>query len=283
MTTTEQEKNPNGQDVAADNELHILYWLHRFGWLRTRDLASLVWYDSRSADSAISMAQRTLKRLKSSRQVLHKIAPDGATVYALALAGAKRLGDEAGIDARSGKDVLRVLGNYEHRCNANVFAINQVRAGEKIWTEREIQSGRAPVRTVLHKVPDGLIDATNDEDKDSFLALSWVEIERGHKKADDFTKMMNFAYTVLGPLNSAGQPTNEMYDVYVKNAGKPVMIQAVIIQVANEAQRDRIIRAVRKARSSRPNDYAWWQILFNLYLCDNQSVELHPIRKWVTD
>ncbi len=156
-------KAQNGQILAVQNELHILQFSHRFGWLRTRDLASLVWPNSKSIDSTISMAQRTLKRLKDSGQVLHRIAPDGATIYALALSGAWRLGDETGLPAYSGKDLVRELGNYEHRCNADIFAINQLRAGKSVWTEREIQAGRAPIKTVLHKVPDGLVDVTQED------------------------------------------------------------------------------------------------------------------------
>lgn len=33
----------NGRIIAAENEMRVLRALHRFGWLRIRDLAALVW------------------------------------------------------------------------------------------------------------------------------------------------------------------------------------------------------------------------------------------------
>ena len=282
MTTTENEKKPNGQLVAAENELYILRCLHKFGWLRTRDLARLSWPGAASSDSAIAMAQRTLRRLKNSRQVLHRIAPDGAVIYALALSGAKRLGDEAGIEARSGKDLLRELGNYEHRCAANQFAINRIlESDQAVWTERQIQTGQAPIRTVLHKVADGLVDITQEENKELHLVLGWVEIERGHKNIRDLNKMMQFAFFVLGPLNAEGRPLNQMFEVPVTNVDKAVHIGEVIIQADIAAQRERIINVVRTTKSSRPHDYAWEHILNNLYLCTSQSAHLYPISQWV--
>ena len=276
--TTENAKKPNGQIIAAENELFILGYLHQFGWLRTRDLASLGWPGAASTESAISMAQRTLKRLKDSRQVLHKLAPDGATVYALALSGAKRLNEEWGTEAHSGKDLLRELGNYEHRCAANQFAINRIlTSDQKVWTEREIQSGQAPIRTVIHKVPDGLVDITEEINREFHFALAWVEIERGYKNNRDFNKMMHFAFDVLGFLDSTGRPSSKMYEVLITNVGKEVNIGEVIIQVANAAQRDRIIEAVRNAHSTRPYDYGWQHIFHNLYLCTSQSAALYRI------
>uniref|UniRef100_E6QX09 Uncharacterized protein n=1 Tax=mine drainage metagenome TaxID=410659 RepID=E6QX09_9ZZZZ len=271
-------KAQNGQILAVQNELHILYFLHRFGWLRTRDLAAIVWSTSESTHSAISMAQRTLKRLKDSGQVLHRIAPDGATIYSPSQSGAKRLEQNYGITARSGKDLIRELGNYEHRCNANIFAINQLRAGKSVWTEREIQAGRAPIKTVLHKVPDGLVDVTEEDYKGYSLTLAWVEIERGYKKAADFNKMMHFIFSVLGPLNSEGKPLNQMYQPADK-----LCIGEVIVQTNANSQQNRIINAVRHGKTTAPYDYAWEYILNNLYLCTAQSADLHSIDEWVNE
>lgn len=275
MTTIDNPKKPNGQIVAAQNELSILFYLHRFGWLRTRDLADLVWRKSISNESAITMAQRTLKRLKDARQVLYRIAPDGATVFALSRAGAMRLGDEKGILARSGKDLLRELGNYAHRCNANDFAINQIFADKNIWTEREIQAGQAPIRTVMRKVPDGLMDITEEQNREFHLALAWVEVERGYKKARDFNKMMHFAFSVLGELDSQGRPLTEMYEAYEKNVSGMVNIGDVIIQIDTKSQQERIVNAVRDTKKSRPYDYGWVNVLHGLYLCFRQGADLY--------
>ena len=123
----------DGRVTAQQNELDILTYINRFGWLRSRDLAALIWPEAKTSDSAMAMAQRTLKRLKDGGQILHRIAPDGATVYALSEAGARRIGNERGVDARSGKDLVRELGNYTHRCHANTFAIHRINAGQRVW------------------------------------------------------------------------------------------------------------------------------------------------------
>ena len=84
----------DGRVTAQQNELDILTYINRFGWLRSRDLAALIWPEAKTSDSAMAMAQRTLKRLKDGGQILHRIAPDGATVYALSEAGARRIGND---------------------------------------------------------------------------------------------------------------------------------------------------------------------------------------------
>jgi hypothetical protein len=66
MTTTTTQ---DGRITAQQNELDTLTYIQRFGWLRSRDIAALIWRDSKSTDSAIAMAQRTLKRLKDAGQV----------------------------------------------------------------------------------------------------------------------------------------------------------------------------------------------------------------------
>ena len=36
-------KTKDGRALARENELNVMRALHRFGWLRTRNLAALVW------------------------------------------------------------------------------------------------------------------------------------------------------------------------------------------------------------------------------------------------
>ena len=65
------------------------------------------------------MAQRTLRRLKKARRVVAKIAPDGATVYALGRGGARYLKEREDLDAKTTSDGMRTLANYIHRSRAN--------------------------------------------------------------------------------------------------------------------------------------------------------------------
>lgn len=81
-------KTKDGRAIAHDNEVRVLRALHRFGWLRTRDLAALVWqrWQARplgepefmppmASDSGLRMAQRTTCRLFKARQLLRGQAP----------------------------------------------------------------------------------------------------------------------------------------------------------------------------------------------------------------
>jgi hypothetical protein len=272
MTTI---STPDGRISAQQNELDTLSYINRFGWLRSRDLAALIWHDSKTTDSAIAMAQRTLKRIKNAGQILHRIAPDGATVYALSEAGVRHLGDERGIVARSGKDLIRELGNYEHRCHANTFAIHRINAGQQVWTEREIQANQAPIKVVNHKIPDGLVNITDPQQDINTSVLAWVEVERGYKKNADFNKMLNFIFNVLGGLDAQGLPNTLMFCAAVD-----IYIGEVIIQFISTAQGQRIINAVDHTKAVAPFDYGWSNILNNLYLCDLSGV-LHPISKWI--
>jgi hypothetical protein len=83
-------KQLDGRAVAQDNELRILRGLNRFGWLRTRDLAALVFtrwagkpvqnpslVPPTATASALRMAQRTLRRMLDARLVLQAGGPDG--------------------------------------------------------------------------------------------------------------------------------------------------------------------------------------------------------------
>ena len=142
----------NSHETAQRNELNVLIYIHRFGWLKTRQIASLVW--SASADGGgYSMAQRTLRRLKKARRVVAKIAPDGATVYALGRGGARYLKEREDLDAKTTSDGMRTLANYIHRSRANDLAIQAILSGRTAWTEFEVQTGKAPVRVLRGKVP----------------------------------------------------------------------------------------------------------------------------------
>lgn len=266
---------PDGRVIAQQNEIDILYFLQRFGWLRSRDLAALIWPKAKTINSATAMAQRTLKRIKEAGQLLHRIAPDGATVYALSETGARRIGKERGIDARSGKDLIRELGNYEHRCHANTFSIHRINAGQRVWTEREIQTNRAPIRAIRSKVPDGLVDVTSALDAEGIVVLAWVECERGFKKKADFDKMLRFIFNILGSLDSQCMPSNEPFC-----AALDVYVEEVIIQVVSDAQAKRIVGAVEHAKTVTPYDYDWANILSRLFLC-GLSGNIFPISTWV--
>lgn len=193
-------KNSDGRQVAADNELRVLRVIHRFGWLRTRDLAVLVWQTwARHPKSELSlaqveptasrlrMAQRTLRRLVDLRMVLRATAPDGAQIYALAEPGARRLQD-VGLPASSGKDLVRSFSAsyYRHRCVANAIAVAGIVQGYKVSTEREVSRGSwAGGETGLAgKKPDVLLR--------SGKAWTWVEVERSRRNSKDYAALLKW-------------------------------------------------------------------------------------------
>lgn len=193
-------ENSDGRRVAADNEVRILRALHRFGWLRTRDLAVLVWStwarhpkgelsfaQLEPTASQLRMAQRTLRRLLERRMVLRATAPDGAQIYAVAEPGARRLRD-VGLPAASGKDLVRSFSAsyYRHRCIANAIAVASIVQGYRVSTEREISRGAwaGGESGLAGKKPDILLRSGS--------AWTWVEVERSRRNAKDYAALLHW-------------------------------------------------------------------------------------------
>lgn len=190
--------NKDGRAIARENEVRVLRALHRFGWLRTRDLAALVWQRWAQSPagapsmkqpgptaSGLRMAQRTLRRLREHRQVLDAKAPDGSIIYALSEAGARSL-HAVGIGAASGKDLVRAFSSshFRHRCIANEIAISGICQGFKAATEREVAQGRWPggEAGAAGKKPDVLLRSGGQ--------VWWVEVERSRKNVKDYAKLV---------------------------------------------------------------------------------------------
>lgn len=206
--------NMDGRAIARENEVRVLRALHRFGWLRTRDLATLAWQCwARSpvgepslkppmpTTASLRMAQRTLRRLRERRQVLDTRAPDGSIIYALSEAGARQL-SAMGIRASSGKDLVRAFSSshFRHRCIANEIAISGICEGFKVATEREIAQGRWPGEDagLTGKKPDVLLRADG--------AMWWVEVERSRKNAKDYAKLLGWLGAVARDAVRPGGP-----------------------------------------------------------------------------
>ena len=206
-------KVKDGRAIAHDNEVRVLRALHRFGWLRTRDLAALVWQrwqahplsepDFRppaASASALRMAQRTMCRLFKARQVLRGQAPNGSVIYALAEAGARRL-QRLGVPAMSGKDLVRSFSSpqFRHRSVANEIAIGAIIAGLRVSTEREIAQNRwlGGDAGIAGKKPDVLLRHGGQ--------VWWVEVEKSRKNAKDYAQLLRWLAQVgIDALRPAG-------------------------------------------------------------------------------
>ena len=191
----------DGREIAKENEARVLRALHRFGWLRTRDLASLLWQPRGknpvgaptmqppvATASGLRMAQRTLRRLLNTRQVLSSQAPDGSLVYALSEAGARSL-ERLGVPtAASGKDLVRRFSaaQFRHRTIANQIAIVGILAGFRVSSEREIAQDRwlGGAKGIEGKKPDVLLQSNG--------CAWWIEVERSRRSAKDYTKLLEW-------------------------------------------------------------------------------------------
>lgn len=195
----------DGRQIAHENEARVLRALHRFGWLRTRDLAALCWRRWASkpsgppgleptlpTPSAVRMAQRTLCRLRDARLVIAGQGPDGAVIYALSEGGA-RVVKEAGVAAISGKDLVRGFSaaHYRHRCISNQVAISGMVQGFRASTEREVAQGLwlGGGAGIEGKRPDVLLRSRNQ--------VWWVEVERSRKKAPEYQALLRWLAKVL--------------------------------------------------------------------------------------
>lgn len=165
--------------VGERNTLAILTYLQRFGWLTSRMLSALVWP---AAKQGPAMARRAVKTLTDDKLVLRRPLPDGGDCYTLSAAGARSLNDAVGLAATSGASLP--LGNTVHRACANWHVIRHINEGTTVWTEHEIQTGRAPVVAVDSKVPDALVDTP--------FGLTWVEVENAWKNRQERGKLVRF-------------------------------------------------------------------------------------------
>ncbi|MEC5207626.1 hypothetical protein QF022_002582 [Vogesella perlucida] len=206
--------NMDGRAIARENEMRVLRALHRFGWLRTRDLAALVWQPwmaqahgepclkpPEPTASGLRMAQRTLRRLRERRMVLDSRAPDGSIIYALSESGARQL-SVIGIRATSGKDLVRAFSSshFRHRCIANEIAISGICKGFKVATEREVAQGRWPGGDagIAGKKPDVLLRGN--------AAVWWVEVERSRKNTKDYAKLLSWLDNIVRDAMRPGGP-----------------------------------------------------------------------------
>jgi hypothetical protein len=191
----------DGREAGMEEQTGIMRLLHRFGWLRTRDLASL---SSGAASKTppkggpmlqppiaspvdIRRIQRHLSKLRERRMVLMTQAPNGSWIYALSEKGARAL-QGFGLPASTGKDMLRRYhaAFFLHRNVANEVAISAMLQGFRVSTEREIAQGRwlGGADGVMGKKPDVVLKSGND--------VWFVEVERSHRNRKDYDHLMRF-------------------------------------------------------------------------------------------
>lgn len=211
----------DGRESARENEINVLRALHRFGWLRTRDLACLLWQawertpprtgpslrPPLATQSGIRMAQRTVARLRKQRLILTTQAPNGSLIHALSERGARAL-QNIGIAASSGKDLVREYGAayFLHRSIANEVAISGIIEGYRAATERETAQGRwlGGMTGIRGKKPDVLMRAGD--------TVWWVEVER-RKNQRDYARLLDWLDAIWQASKRPGEPAPLLNDV----------------------------------------------------------------------
>ncbi|MHC3435927.1 replication-relaxation family protein [Delftia lacustris] len=170
--------------TGEKNQLSTLINLHRFGWLTSRMLASLVWPN---ANTSLTLARRSLKELLNKKMIIKRALPAGGDCYTLSTSGARFLQVNSSINAKSGAKLK--LGNPVHRACCNWFLIENINAGLTVWTEHEIQQRLAPIHSLNGKVPDALISTEH--------GLVWVEVENTWKNKEERQKIVRLCKTLL--------------------------------------------------------------------------------------
>ena len=199
----------SGPVLAMRNEQAVLMALHRFSWLRTRDIAALIWQRKKKrkgtidlspvvvSSSSMRMAQKTLLRLTKARKINSMKAPDTSIVHGLSEVGARLLRQQGVKNARNTQDALRriSLSFYHHRRLCNEVAIMGIMQGFQVSTEAEISAGLwlGGMEGIHNKKPDGLI-------KDDTGFYTWYEVERSRRNASDYKRLMDFLF-VAWPKN----------------------------------------------------------------------------------
>jgi hypothetical protein len=80
-----------------------------------------------------------------------RVSGGAAEVCTLATAGAKRLRDVLGFEARSGKALK--LANAIHLTCSNWYFVHKLAKGFGVWTKHEIQTGRVPWESSTETLP----------------------------------------------------------------------------------------------------------------------------------
>jgi hypothetical protein len=196
-----EPRQRDGRDIAVSTQTEVLRLLHRFGWLRTKDLASVTGQSMPKAApkdgpalqlpppsrADIRRIQRHLVNLREQRLILSTQAPNGSIIYALSERGARAL-QGLGVQASTGKDLLRSYhaAYFLHRNIANEVAIAAMQQGFRVSTEREIAQGRwlGGSDGIHGKRPDVVIRTGSD--------CWFVEVERSHKNSTDYAHLLHY-------------------------------------------------------------------------------------------
>lgn len=241
------------RQIARENELNLLAYLYKFGYLTHQQIAVLMYSKS---SQATRLAQRLVKRMVDNKLLIRHSGGFGARDYiGLSTSGARKLSSELGMvttgatilattqnqsspDAlthspASSKDVMRKP--TRHRVSANWAAIFLMRDGfAEVWTEREIQTNRAPFRSLGLKIPDTLAATSEGE-------IIWVEVEASRRGGRDLVTLAQWLINTAFPKNGVMPFLNPPADTYW-------LVRVRFVIAANEAKTfpNRLLNQIEK-------------------------------------
>lgn len=139
--TPPKPRQPTSRERALVNRLRVLQALAEHGHLRCADLASC-WPGAKFAQQ---MAQRTVRALLASGDVLARRNAHGGLSYVLTRPGAAAL-EVRGIAARHGLDLASVSGpTFTHNALTARWCLHKRSEGFATFTEYALQNNLAPV------------------------------------------------------------------------------------------------------------------------------------------
>lgn len=191
--------------AAEFQAITALHWISRFGWMRARELGSLMWPEAGSYPGTLTadprrmteqrkLASRLLNQLKESRYVLQRKLPGKAgDAYVLSSAGVHYLQRRLAFTARAGDKWGRSIdgrwqppASWEHELIVTVTMLHFLSQGAEIKTELELRAENRNQR----KYPDGIV-VTRNKVKDQIVEMiQWIEVESADKSG---LKMLSLA------------------------------------------------------------------------------------------
>lgn len=220
-------------------ELEALHFLHRFGWLRAREIGLLVYADK---ENSKVLAERLLRRLIKKKQISDRpLQTDGGGTFAraflLSTSGAERLRVELGVDARSGKDVS-ISSSWKHDLISHQILALCHNKGFEIVTERELRQKSCHGE----KIPDGLFTTT----KGPWIC---IEVERSRKSGASMARQAKFLAAAAQGMEWRGYKIVSAVIAYEKTKG-------VDHQLRN-------VSALEKVQAASPYFMFFWPLSVN--------------------
>lgn len=151
-------KQPTSRERALANRLRALGAVAEHGHLRCADLATC-WPGAKYGEQ---MAQRTVRGLVESGELMPRRNGDGGLSYVLTRVGAAAL-EVRGIAARHGLDLASVSGpTFTHNALTARWCLHKRSQGFETFTEYALMNGQAPVTAQqllkrYGKLPDAVL------------------------------------------------------------------------------------------------------------------------------